>query len=293
MRISTTPEIIAINSAKNLGDSSDEEPLEANTSENSQESRSKLQQVSSDETPVEAYTPDNIGCPDSDYSSDSENKVDSLAEFPWLRIPKDNIMMAPDYEEDYFKTVKELESKYVISAATEQQPYITPEMRITLINWLMEIHQNMGLALETLYSTVNLIDRCLSQRVFTQKDLNKVTMTCFFIMSKYEEVNPPRLSEIVELLEGEHDADEIKKAEIYIMGLNGYDLEYPGPMSFMRRANRADDQDDHYRTFCKFILETTLYYNDFISIEISKKTAAAYYIAKFVGGDLKWVSIVI
>lgn len=44
----------------------------------------------------------------------------------------------------------------------EQQPDISERMRAILVDWLIEVHLKFKLKSETLFLTVNLIDRFLS-----------------------------------------------------------------------------------------------------------------------------------
>lgn len=62
-----------------------------------------------------------------------------------------------------------------------------------LIDWLVEVHLKFKLVPETLYLTVNLIDRYL-ERVEVMRDrLQLVGVTAMLIASKYEEIYAPEV----------------------------------------------------------------------------------------------------
>ena len=61
-------------------------------------------------------------------------------------------------------------------------------MRTILINWISEMHNRMKLRLETLYITVNLIDRTLERMKVRRKHFHLVGIASLWIAIKYEEI---------------------------------------------------------------------------------------------------------
>ena len=61
------------------------------------------------------------------------------------------------------------------------QPDINEKMRKILIDWLLKVHSKFKLLPETLYLTVNIIDRYLSYEVITRKSLQLVGVTAMHI----------------------------------------------------------------------------------------------------------------
>ena len=72
----------------------------------------------------------------------------------------------------------------------EQQTSINERMRSILVDWLAAVLPKFDLAPNTLYLTVNIIDRYLSKMEATKKDLQLVGITALLIASKYEEMYP-------------------------------------------------------------------------------------------------------
>jgi len=68
-----------------------------------------------------------------------------------------------------------------------KQTDINAKMREILIDWLVEVHLKFKLCLETLYLTVNIIDRFLERRAVKRAKLQLVGCTAMLIASKYEE----------------------------------------------------------------------------------------------------------
>lgn len=78
-----------------------------------------------------------------------------------------------------------------------QQFDITDKMRAILIDWLIEVHDKFELMNETLYLTVNLIDRFLSKQAVVRKKLQLVGLVALLLACKYEEVSVPIVEDLV------------------------------------------------------------------------------------------------
>jgi Cyclin, N-terminal domain len=79
----------------------------------------------------------------------------------------------------------------------DNQPHINERMRAILVDWLVEVHLKFKLVPETLYLTVNLIDRYLEVEQVSRPKLQLVGVTSLLIASKYEEIYPPELRDLV------------------------------------------------------------------------------------------------
>jgi len=52
---------------------------------------------------------------------------------------------------------------------------------------------------ETVYITINLLDRYLSQVDFNPDQTYLLICTCLFIASKYEEIDPPSVRDLIKI----------------------------------------------------------------------------------------------
>jgi hypothetical protein len=84
----------------------------------------------------------------------------------------------------------------------DMQKNINIKMRAILIDWLVEVHLKFKLMPETLYLTVNFIDRYLACQPCPRRKLQLVGVTCMLLASKYEEIYFPevRLSAVTNVL---------------------------------------------------------------------------------------------
>lgn len=74
---------------------------------------------------------------------------------------------------------------------------VNEKMRAILIDWLVEVHLKFKLVPETLYLTVNLIDRYLEKVEVMRDKLQLVGVTAMLIASKYEEIYAPEVQDFV------------------------------------------------------------------------------------------------
>lgn len=138
------------------------------------------------------------------------------------------------------------------------QTEIQWSMRSVLMDWLVQVHHRFALLPETLFLTVNYIDRFLSLKIVSIGKLQLVGATAILIASKYEEINCPSLQEIVFMVDSGYSVEEILKAERFMLSMLSFELGWPGPMSFLRRVSKADDYDLETRTLAKYFLEVTI-----------------------------------
>lgn len=173
----------------------------------------------------------------------------------------------------------------------EDQPEITWEHRGTLIDWLLQVHAKFGLLQESLFLTVNLVDRFLGMRTISLSKLQLVGLACFFIATKYEETYAPSVKEIAILAEGLYSIEEILKAERYILKTLEWDLRAPGPLGWLRRGSKADDCDVDARTIAKYLIEVACLERKLIGIVPSLTSASALWLARLTLGREVWVCI--
>ncbi|KAH6900835.1 nime/cyclinb [Coprinopsis sp. MPI-PUGE-AT-0042] len=137
------------------------------------------------------------------------------------------------------------------------------------------IHARFNMLSESLFLTVNLIDRFLGLRPTTLRKLQLVGLACFFIATKFEETCAPSVTEIVTLCDHQYSVEEVLKAERYILQILNWDLRDPGPMSWLRRGSKADNCCTIARTVAKYLLEIGCVERRLVGVLPSHMAAAA------------------
>ncbi|KAF1927720.1 G2/mitotic-specific cyclin 3 [Didymella exigua CBS 183.55] len=189
--------------------------------------------------------------------------------------------MVAEYGDEIFEYMHKLEEKMKPNANyMDHQAEIQWSMRSVLMDWLVQVHNRFTLLPETLFLAVNYVDRFLSAKVVSLGKLQLVGATALFVAAKYEEINCPSVQEIVYMVDGAYTADEVLKAERFMLSMLQFELGWPGPMSFLRRISKADDYDLETRTLAKYFLEITVMDERFVSCAPSFLAAGAHCLAR-------------
>ncbi|KAK9764061.1 B-type cyclin [Basidiobolus ranarum] len=150
-------------------------------------------------------------------------------------MDRKDISMVSDYADDIFEYWRELEQKMKPNPNyMSRQSELEWHMRGILLDWLVQVHERFGMLQETLFLSVNYIDRFLSLKEVSIEKLQLVGTTALFIAAKYEEIAAPTINEMIYMVSGTYTCDELKKAERFMINLLNYELGFPGPLSFLR-----------------------------------------------------------
>ena len=124
----------------------------------------------------------------------------------------DDPLCATSYVQDMYHHFRSKEaSTSVRPVFMENQPHINERMRSILVDWLVEVHLKFKLVPETLYLTINLIDRYLERCEVSRPKLQLVGVTSLLIASKYEEIYPPELRDLVYICDRAYTRSEVSK----------------------------------------------------------------------------------
>lgn len=88
-----------------------------------------------------------------------------------------------------------------------KQKKIDETIRSTLVDWLIQIHFNFKLWPETLFLTVNVIDRYCSLHEISKKEVQLVGIAALLMITKYEEIYPPTLKDFIYITGDNYTSD--------------------------------------------------------------------------------------
>ena len=88
---------------------------------------------------------------------------------------------------------------------------------------------------ETLYLTVHIIDRFLAEKQVRRSKLQLVGVSALLVASKYEEIYPPELRDLVYITDRAYNKQEILEMENQICVTLDYNLTMPTTHSFLCR----------------------------------------------------------
>jgi hypothetical protein len=199
-------------------------------------------------------------------------------------------LACPDYVKDIFDNMKAIETKYMpdpdyMSKQTDLQAH----MRIILIDWLVEVHAKFELAPETLYLSVNILDRFLSDRTVSRKKLQLVGATAMFIASKYEEIEFPQVKHFVELSCRSFTREDMLKTERLILQSLDFNITVATPNIFIKRYVKCGQCTSRQMFIAYFFSEIALLDYKLIRYSPSTIACASIHLANVMTGEQnKW-----
>lgn len=173
----------------------------------------------------------------------------------------------------------------------DNQKDLAWKMRGILMDWLIQVHARFRLLPETLFLAVNIVDRFLSTRVVSLVRLQLVGITAMFIAAKYEEILAPSVSNFIYCSDSTYTDKDILDAERYILRSIDYNLSYPNPIHFLRRASKADGYDLQVRTIAKYLIEIACVDWRLLSHPPSRVAAAGVWLSRLILEKGDWVRV--
>ncbi|KAJ1677333.1 G2/mitotic-specific cyclin, partial [Spiromyces aspiralis] len=190
-------------------------------------------------------------------------------------------MMVSEYIHDIIAYMRTIEVQTLPSPDyMDKQTELTWSMRGILVNWIIQVHYQLRMFPETLFLTVNIIDRFLSLRYVSVARLQLVGLTALLVASKYEEMASPSIHDLVYLAGNGYTENEILDAEIFMLRVIDFDMSYPSPMTFLRRVSKAENYNIQTRTVAKFLMEISLVDHRFLRFVPSQLAASAILLAR-------------
>jgi cyclin B len=129
-----------------------------------------------------------------------------------------------------------------------------------LIEWLIDVHRKFKLLPETLYVTVSIIDRYLAKKPIEKKQLHVLGIASLLISTKYEEIYPPELKEILKYAECKFTKEEVLALEFDVLSTLEFNFFNPSALRFLQRYRKLSNtaNDDQVFFFAQYLCEISL-----------------------------------
>jgi len=166
---------------------------------------------------------------------------------------------ATEYAHDIFNRLLEKESlrppkpDYMAGQAD-----INVKMRAILLDWLVEVHMKFQLRPETLFLTVNIIDRYLSVRPMTRRKLQLLGVVAMFIAAKFEEIDPPQAHEFAYITDKTYTKKEIINMEVTVLNALDFQIVVPTAAHFLESLQQVNGCDAMQSSLARYALELSL-----------------------------------
>ncbi|GKA08268.1 ubiquitin carboxyl-terminal hydrolase, partial [Tanacetum coccineum] len=194
-----------------------------------------------------------------------------------------NELAETEYVEDIYKFYKLSETEGGLRDYMDSQHDINAKMRAILVDWIIEVHKKFDLMRETLYLTINIVDRYLSVSPVPRRELQLLGISALLISSKYEEIWPPEVNDLIHISDSAYTREQILAMEKAILGQLGWYMTVPTPYVFTVRYTKASIPSDNNEMENMVFFYTELGLMDYtviISNNPSKLAASAVYAAR-------------
>nr|NP_001028696.2 cyclin B [Strongylocentrotus purpuratus] len=202
----------------------------------------------------------------------------------------DNPQLCSEYAKEIYLYMRTLENQMKVPAGyLDREGQVTGRMRHILVDWLVQVHLRFHLLQETLFLTVQLIDRFLVDHAVSKGKLQLVGVTAMFIASKYEEMYPPEINDFVYITDQAYTKTQIRQMEVFMLKGLKYCLGKPLCLHFLRRNSKAAGVDPQKHTLAKYLMEITLPEYSMVQYDPSEIAAAAIYLSMaLLGSEDNW-----
>ncbi|KAM3362892.1 Cyclin-B2-4 [Capsicum chinense] len=192
-----------------------------------------------------------------------------------------NPFAAVEYVDDLFANYRKMEVYGCASPSyMAQQVDINERMRSILIDWLIEVHHKFELREETLFLTVNLIDRFLEKQAVIRKKLQLVGLVAMLLACKYEEISAPLVEDLVLISDKAYTRKEILEMERVMLNTLQFNMSVPTAYVFMKRYLKAAQCDMKLELLSFMLVELCLVEYEMLKFPPSFLAAAAIYTAQ-------------
>lgn len=143
------------------------------------------------------------------------------------------------------------------------------------------MHRKFRLQPETLHVTISTIDRYLAKVPIKKTQLHMLGVAALLIATKYEEIYPPDLKDLLNVSENKFTKEEVLKLEYEIIATLEFNFFLPSMLRFIQRYRKLSTtaSDDQIFYFAQYLAEISLLDAFFLKHKNSELAAAAFILA--------------
>lgn len=205
-----------------------------------------------------------------------------------LALRREGILLEEEYREEIKFYMHEME-RYTMSslASMDQQPEIRWHMRPCLVDFLVEIHFTFRLRPETLYLTLNIIDRYVSRRIVYVKHYQLVGCAALWIAAKFEDAKEcvPTVQDLAQICRDTYDETAFIQMEGHVLATIQWTLGHPTAEAWLRfLCCESYVEEVKVQHLARFLMEITLFYREFVEFPPSVIALGALTLARHICG---------
>merc|ERR1719316_835816 len=111
---------------------------------------------------------------------------------------------------------------------------------------------------ETLFLTVNILDRYLTFAPVPRRSLQLVGVVSMLVAAKFEEISPPEVHDFVYITDNAYSKEEILLMECQLLTTLGFQMVVPTAAHFLDRLARINRCDEVHREVASYLIEISL-----------------------------------
>jgi hypothetical protein len=169
----------------------------------------------------------------------------------------------------------------------DQQPEIKWHMRPCLVEFLVELHFTFRLRPETLYLTLNIVDRYVSRRIVYIKHYQLVGCAALWIAAKFEDAKErvPTVQELVHYCRDTYDESAFIQMEGHVLATIQWTLGHPTAEAWLRMMCCVPSAEEpKVQHVARFLMEITLFYREFVKFPASAIALGSLTLARYLCG---------
>jgi len=196
-----------------------------------------------------------------------------------------------EYINEIYDNLRDNEQNNRTSDYMQFQTEINTQMRGVLIDWLVEVAEEYKLTSQTLYLTVNFIDRYLSKQQVVKRKLQLIGICSLLLAAKYDEIYPPTVYQLIYISDNTYQKEELFQTEQHILQTLEFKLTIATPKEFLRRTLKAAKADPQLTMLATFLCELTIIEYKYVLYLPSVIAAASVCLALHTLGRPAWNSV--
>lgn len=227
---------------------------------------------------------------DEDCISDKEklvifhNKCETEMTSNLLRKMDLNSLIIPEeiseYADEVFNNMHQAEGSHLPTYGyMRSQKDVNEKMRAILVDWLIEVHYKFKLLPETLFITVNIIDRYLEKSEIKRQKLQLLGVTAMWISCKYEEIYAPEIKDFVYITDNAYEQKDILDLEYEVLRILEFNVTTPSAFRFLERYAKLIDADSKTFNLAWYLVELPLIEYKMLKYKPSLISSAALFVA--------------
>ncbi|RLN60407.1 hypothetical protein BBJ28_00011190, partial [Nothophytophthora sp. Chile5] len=186
-----------------------------------------------------------------------------LAQTKTLKCPATPGVYCPGLVDEYacsiYENLRAREERYhVTEDVFAKQTSVRPKMRSVLVDWLVEVHQRFELEPQTLYLTVNYVDRFLAHTPVKSQRFQLVGVAALLIASKFEEIYPCDMDDLLYICERSYSKTDLIQCERDMLNAFKFSLAVPSVTSFLGYFLHHVEEDELIGQLANYFSERTL-----------------------------------